>query len=412
MRANRVLSIVLVLLLLASAVPLAVTPAGAQQAGIPGDADGDNELTKDELVNAILPYMLEEEGAHTLDDVGDAAWIYACWSGVPKTVMCDPPYGKEITIYRPIERIVVPITDGGEVLRILNAQDKVVGVSSDFINNPVFFPEFSKLPSVGSWHVPDVEAIFDLNPDIVIIYGFGATPETLEDILGENIKVVRFGYHKLNTLLEYIRRTGYILDRSEEAEEFIDWYEGYTNMIKSRTDCLSDDEKPRVYGEWNPFYARTKGSSFDLMCTAAGGINIAANISKGGYGAPNVDPEWIARENPDVIVRTTYAVTGFDTDALSKMAAIHEEIMSHSALADVNAVQNDSVHIQDYYHLTQGPGCLIGAAYIAKWLWLHSDLFEDLNPKAIHQEYLTRFQHLDYDLNEQGVFVYPPLEES
>ena len=37
-------------------------------------------------------------------------------------------------------------------------------------------------------------------------------------------------------------------------------------------------------------------------------------------------------------------------------------------------------------------------------IWL-----EDIDPQAIHHEYLTRFQGLDYDLGEQGVFVYPPL---
>jgi iron complex transport system substrate-binding protein len=35
-----------------------------------------------------------------------------------------------------------------------------------------------------------------------------------------------------------------------------------------------------------------------------------------------------------------------------------------------------------------------------------------LDPQAIHQEYLTRFQGLDYNLDEQGVFIYPPLEVS
>jgi iron complex transport system substrate-binding protein len=48
---------------------------------------------------------------------------------------------------------------------------------------------------------------------------------------------------------------------------------------------------------------------------------------------------------------------------------------------------------------------VIGFAYIAKWLY--PDLFEDLDPKALHQEYLTRFLKLDYDLDERGVFVYP-----
>jgi iron complex transport system substrate-binding protein len=44
--------------------------------------------------------------------------------------------------------------------------------------------------------------------------------------------------------------------------------------------------------------------------------------------------------------------------------------------------------------------------------WFHPELFSDLDPKAIHQEYLARFLRLDYDLDEQGVFVYPeePVE--
>jgi iron complex transport system substrate-binding protein len=39
--------------------------------------------------------------------------------------------------------------------------------------------------------------------------------------------------------------------------------------------------------------------------------------------------------------------------------------------------------------------------------WFHPDLFKDLDPQAIHQEYLNRFQNLDYNLDKNGVFVYP-----
>jgi iron complex transport system substrate-binding protein len=46
----------------------------------------------------------------------------------------------------------------------------------------------------------------------------------------------------------------------------------------------------------------------------------------------------------------------------------------------------------------------MGIGYLAKWF--HPDLFEDLDPKAIHQEYLTEFQGLDYKLEEHGTFVY------
>ena len=61
MRTKKVLYIVVAMVLLASAVPLAVTPAAAYKTKIPF-AGEDNELTKNELVNdAILPYMLGEE---------------------------------------------------------------------------------------------------------------------------------------------------------------------------------------------------------------------------------------------------------------------------------------------------------------------------------------------------------------
>ena len=44
--------------------------------------------------------------------------------------------------------------------------------------------------------------------------------------------------------------------------------------------------------------------------------------------------------------------------------------------------------------------------------WLHPEIFQDLDPQEIQQEYLNKFQGIDYDLNKYGAFVYPPLNES
>ena len=86
---KEIVSCLLVMVLLASVVSLAITPAAATypyEKKIPGDADENDELTKAELSNAILPYMLDE-GEYLLDDVGDAAYVYAYWGGKPKTIM-------------------------------------------------------------------------------------------------------------------------------------------------------------------------------------------------------------------------------------------------------------------------------------------------------------------------------------
>ena len=119
MRMRKILPCLLVMVVLASAVPLAVTPAAAYEKKIPGDADENDELTKDELVNAILPYMLDE-GAFTLDDVGDAAYVYAYWDGKPKEITDQAE--REVTLYRPVERIVeIAILDGVRILVQLGA---------------------------------------------------------------------------------------------------------------------------------------------------------------------------------------------------------------------------------------------------------------------------------------------------
>jgi iron complex transport system substrate-binding protein len=55
-------------------------------------------------------------------------------------------------------------------------------------------------------------------------------------------------------------------------------------------------------------------------------------------------------------------------------------------------------------------GYFAGVAYMAKWL--HPEIFQDLDPQEIQQEYLNKFQGIDYDLNKYGAFVYPPLNES
>ena len=58
-----------------------------------------------------------------------------------------------------------------------------------------------------------------------------------------------------------------------------------------------------------------------------------------------------------------------------------------------------------YVDLMITPRFVVGIAYWAKWF--HPELFSNLDPQEIHQEYLTDFMRIDYDLSEHGVFAYP-----
>jgi iron complex transport system substrate-binding protein len=419
---KKILVCILAMVLLASAMPLAVMLASAQQAGIPCD-DGDNELTKDELVNAILPYMLEEEGAHTLDEVGDAAWVYAYWNvdgvGKPKTIVDDTvtdtyPNGKPVTIYRPPERIITLHSDGAEILKLLKLKDKIVGIGR-YISDEKFFPDISKLPIVGSMSEPDAEEIIYLNPDIVIAYGSYFTRWSIDlenKLKGTGITLVRLDALP-ETMSDDIIKLGHFLDKGEEAEKFIDWHEGYLSIINDRVEGLTEDEKPRVYvenpryvGDYSDYKTYSEGSGAHQACIMAGGINIAADLP-GKY--PIVQSEWVINQSPDIIVRlvsSTKVSGGYGVDDPSEMKAVWEDIVNRDGWSDIPAVRDRKVYLIHEGGTWNDPKYFIGLAYLAKWF--NSTLFEDLDPHAIHKEYIAEFQGLDLDLDENGVFVYHP----
>jgi iron complex transport system substrate-binding protein len=115
--------------------------------------------------------------------------------------------------------------------------------------------------------------------------------------------------------------------------------------------------------------------------------------------------------NPDVIIRllSEEDPDGKMADDTTNAEQIRQEILDRQELENVNAVQDEEVYLVASPLWTYLPysGCrhFIGVAYVAKIL--HPELFEDFDPKAIHQCYLNEFQGRNYDLEEKGVFVYP-----
>lgn len=129
-RLKKIISCILVMMLLASSMPLVVMPASASPAGISEEYkklfEGDNELTRGELVEAILSHMLEKGDALQIDELRDAAHVYVYWDGGPKTITDSAD--RTVTIYRPIRRMIVLNTNFAEAMVVLGAEDRIVGI--------------------------------------------------------------------------------------------------------------------------------------------------------------------------------------------------------------------------------------------------------------------------------------------
>jgi iron complex transport system substrate-binding protein len=397
---NRITAIGFILLLIACPVCAAIT----------GDLDGDGIVSEAELGSLILGYLDGSEDVR-LDELRESAHIHIYY---PRTIIDDSADPATVTIYKPVKRIIVLHSNGAEILRTLNSSDKIIGISKHTADCADFFPQISRLPMVGSMTSPDIERIISLNPDVVIAYGshFTRWSEELEKKLhGTDITLIRLDCYKPETMIEDVRKLGCIIERENEAEEFAGWYLGYLGVINDRVRDLSVDEKPRVYIEgYDDYKTYGRGSGAHQLVEMAGGRNIAAGLS-GSY--MKVDPEWVVVQNPDIIVKVvgtqTGALCGYGTDDPAEMRALRDEIMSRPELADVNAVRDGRVYLICASGTWTNPKYLIGLTYLTGWF--HPELFEDLDPEAIHQEYLSEFQGLKYNLSEHGVFVYPEMIE-
>jgi ABC-type Fe3+-hydroxamate transport system, periplasmic component len=410
---------ILLLLLLMSCVPLAVMPAAASDytLDIFGNANMDDTIDEDDIayVEGIIDGTnerteLADANYDSEVDADDITQIEQIIRGVEKELAIIDTAGNIVTIDKPLERIIVLNWNTLEAMRSLKLEkEKIICVSKSTVGKEKFFPEFKDSPSAGSGWSPDIEKILELDPDAVFLYATHfktSCDEVQEKLEDASITVVRLDCFKPENYLEEVSELGYIFGKEEEADDFSGFYEGCLNDIKERVEANSKNKKPRVcfesFGE--PHKICGEGTAPHQIVEAAGGKNIFDDIS--GYKV--IDSEEVMMRNPEVIVKQGYArgKYGYNVDDVAWLRDIRDEIAGRPELANVSAVKDERGYVI-LKELTGGKH-FIAIAYMAKWFY--PDRFEDLDPQAIHQEYLTRFQGLDYDLDEHGVFIYPEAE--
>jgi iron complex transport system substrate-binding protein len=138
----------------------------------------------------------------------------------------------------------------------------------------------------------------------------------------------------------------------------------------------------------------------------AGGRNIAEDEEGTPTGMiPDIDPEWVIEQNPEIIIKLDLGFFGgYAEDDLSTLEDTRDEVINRVVLAHTDAVQNEEV-----YAISTGafylPYFHTSVVYLAKWF--HPELFEDMDPEAIHQEYLEKY-HIG---SKDFTFVYPPMDD-
>lgn len=313
-----------------------------------------------------------------------------------KMITITDSYGRYVDVPCPPERVVVINADVAEVICALGETDKIVGVSqtTDF---PAHLKDVDK---VGKSFTPSVEKILELQPDVVFGYGKFLKPELAEKIKAAGIPLVCIDCYKIETLANDIKILGLIFDKKERAEEYVDLMNKYLNMVKEKTKKLKPEEKTLVYWEgYSDYKTVAAGSGGHEMVKMAGGLNIAAGEP---VPYPKISSEWILEKNPQVIVKAAGSKIpcGYGITEPEAMKLKRDEIMQRAGWGELDAVKNGKVYILSS-EISTAARSVVGICCLAKWFY--PNLFEDLNPEAVHKEFLQKFHGLEHN----GLWVHP-----
>ena len=327
-----------------------------------------------------------------------------------------------VTLIKPVDRIVCFHYGAVEAIQTLGAADKIIGVNRQTVDKTDFY-KIDNVSNIGYVDDPDYEEILNRDADLVILFASIHTwdaecakiKKTLEEA-DPDITVLSLDFVTIDGYLNELNKLSYIIDREDKAQEFAEFYNRWLDEIRDRVKSIPDENRTKVYFEmatWPKGYSTCSEGSFGLheCIITAGGINIFGDRNESFF---DVDPEAVMMRNPDVMLNYgfgNYAETGKGLGGNpEKMKEIRDEMLNRSELKDVNAVKDGRVYIIPWDVTCGGGKHLIGISYMAKWFY--PELFSDISVEdieSIHQEYLTRFMGLDYDLSDLGTFVYPSI---
>ena len=271
------------------------------------------------------------------------------------------------------KNLLITNSDALEMLIGLGAADNIIGI------NDVAMSTFSVKdlnPSAGSWQSPNIEAIVNLNPDMVVSYVNYPAPAGFEDKLEPfNVSVERINCYYMSEFHSDISRLASLVGKENMADSMINDFDMIVDMIKKAVADI--DIQKKVYIEFGDFTAMGAESGNNELIVSANAINIAAKLN---IQYPKISTEWLLEEDPDVIIKI------IPSETINE--ALHQKLVSRAGWDKLNAVKNKQVFLISN-DLCSGPRAMIGCLYVAKWCY--PEKFASVDPDSIHSYWMEKY---------------------
>lgn len=205
--------------------------------------------------------------------------------------------GRSVEIARPPQRIVSLLPSVTESLCALDGCARLVGVDA-LSNQP---PAIAALPRVGKWPTPSVEAIVRLRPDVVLM---AYSPPLIAQLAQFGIPVLALEAHDTAGMHAQWRTLDALLQQTR-ADALIARVQAGVDRVARRA---RDQAGRSVYFEVDATpYAAGPNSFIGELLAQLGARNIVPS-ALGPF--PRLMPEFIVRQNPQLIIHTPQTPAG------------------------------------------------------------------------------------------------------
>lgn len=300
--------------------------------------------------------------------------------------------GRNVIIPTNVTRVAALAGQSYEKLILLNQTDKMAVTISAWTNLPWSSKIAPQLKNIPVEDDPNVEDLISKKVQVVFCLSYDGTKEKLNS---SNISVVvtqknSGNPENIDSFTKYVKQEialyGEVMgpDAKNTADEWGMYFDQKADYVTSRTENLTDSQRPIVYYARGPDAITTQGknSYTQFYVEMAGGKYVAKSTGK--EGLQSVTMEQLLAWNPDVI----FVGRVNSTDIIT----------NDTRLSNVKAVQDKRVYPcpQGVAYWDYGAEGVLLMEYFAKTL--HPELFQDLNMTDEVKDYYSRFYH--YNLTD------------
>lgn len=226
------------------------------------------------------------------------AWMLPTWAAI--TVNDD--VGNTVTLPQAARRVVTLAPHTMELVCAAGGCDRIVGKGSHS-----FYPPTSRtIPEIGDNRQVDIERVALLKPDLMVIWRYGLSQRTIDQLKRLGIPLFISDPRKLDDVPDSVARLGRLLGTSAVANAEARRFRGTLATIKKR---YANRSPVRVFYQVSdrPLYTLNGQHVISEAMRVCGGQNVFADLR---MIAPQINVEAVLQANPDAIIHTSVDAEG------------------------------------------------------------------------------------------------------